>query len=480
MECFLAFPLLSRELANSLLVSIPLTTSLLVGGRAAPSRTGAHGAQDLVRAMRDSPSLTELRLNSNDNGSGRKLSDETAERIAAMLGNPPLVHANGGMRAIGLSGSDITNRGAALLATALHKKHNPDDPYGVGGAGSRSTFLGRVGRRLLRRPPPPPPVPAFRMPSTTAAVLPASLTMQRLELAGCPGITDFKIKFRIEEALARNRAAAQALGEEAARDRLVVPPAEAAAAGGGGAAAEAAGGHGTDDGALSLGVAAAAASSSSREVAGGDNGVCSGGGPVAAVIAVSVVAACAPAGAVAAASSDRRGSSTSSSSSSSSSSDDDADEVEDEQKTSLDESFFGQDGDRKFSVMSREAIETLHSPARQILSMAERCSEFSAQIPTLAAASLELKHFRSELAQLHGNVDQLQFNKIDTVMTGPLTSGKAQAKAQRKALTKQCIALGKRIEVVNKQLEERIGGGAGAELPPLELPAFPVPAEEDD
>ena len=158
-------------------------------------------------------------------------------------------------------------------------------------------------------------------------------------------------------------------------------------------------------------------------------------------------------------------------------------------KTSLDDSFFGQeveieeevsaDGDRKFSVISREAIETLDSLAGQILSMAERCSEFSAQIPTLAAASLELKHFRSELAQLHGNVDQLQFNKIDTVMTGPLTSGKAQAKAQRKALTKQCIALGKRIEVVNKQLEERIGGGAGAELPPLELPAVPVPAEEE-
>ena len=158
-------------------------------------------------------------------------------------------------------------------------------------------------------------------------------------------------------------------------------------------------------------------------------------------------------------------------------------------KTSLDDSFFGQeveieeevtaDGDRKFSVMSREAIETLDSLARQTLSMAERCSEFSAQIPTLAAASLELKHFRSELAQLHGNVDQLQFNKIDTVMTGPLTSGKAQAKAQRKALTKQCIALGERIEVVKKQLEERIGGGAGAELPPLELPAVPVPAEEE-
>ena len=157
------------------------------------------------------------------------------------------------------------------------------------------------------------------------------------------------------------------------------------------------------------------------------------------------------------------------------------------EQSSLDDSFFGQeveieeevaaDGSRKYSVMSREAIETLDSLAEQIATMAARCDAVSAEVPTRAAGAIELKHFRSELAQLHGNVDKLQFNKIDAVMTGPLTSGKAAAKAQRKALTKQCIALGERIEAVVKQNEERLNGGAGAQLPKLELPALPVPQE---
>lgn len=53
---------------------------------------------------------------------------------------------------------------------------------------------------------------------------------------------------------------------------------------------------------------------------------------------------------------------------------------------------------------------------------------------------------KGKLAQMHGTLDKLQMESIDAVMTGPLTSGKADAKELRKALTKRCEQLTEQVQ----------------------------------
>jgi hypothetical protein len=74
---------------------------------------------------------------------------------------------------------------------------------------------------------------------------------------------------------------------------------------------------------------------------------------------------------------------------------------------------------------------------------------------------------RGELAQLNGNIEKLQCTGIDAVVTAELTSGKTEAKEQRKGLTKRADTLQKKALELKKRLEQRINlGGSGKSLAP--------------
>ena len=53
---------------------------------------------------------------------------------------------------------------------------------------------------------------------------------------------------------------------------------------------------------------------------------------------------------------------------------------------------------------------------------------------------------------LNGQLDKLQFTGIDAIVTGPLVSGKAEARAARKALNKRADALSTHIKALHGEL----------------------------
>ena len=68
-------------------------------------------------------------------------------------------------------------------------------------------------------------------------------------------------------------------------------------------------------------------------------------------------------------------------------------------------------------------------------------------------SSLSLRVLQNfDRAALNGQLDKLQFQGIDSVVTGPLTSGKEQARAQRKGLNKAAAALSADIKALHADL----------------------------
>ena len=58
----------------------------------------------------------------------------------------------------------------------------------------------------------------------------------------------------------------------------------------------------------------------------------------------------------------------------------------------------------------------------------------------------------NELAQMYGTLEKLQFTKVDAIITGDLSSGRAEAKQKRKQLTKTISAVMERVVRVRKQV----------------------------
>eukprot|EP00937_MAST-01D_sp_MAST-1D-sp2_P000644 g644.t1 len=101
---------------------------------------------------------------------------------------------------------------------------------------------------------------------------------------------------------------------------------------------------------------------------------------------------------------------------------------------------------RKYSGPSKQAINKLTDLDRQVLKFVQRFKALEKEGKTLAMDSMELKQTRNNLAQLNG------------VTTGGLNSGKADAKAQRKQLTRQVLELHELIPAAVKMIDDRIAG----------------------
>ena len=111
---------------------------------------------------------------------------------------------------------------------------------------------------------------------------------------------------------------------------------------------------------------------------------------------------------------------------------------------------------RTFSVASESALKKLATFREQLDGIKTKVDGINSRLSTQSDGNTQDKHlgkFKSELGLLNGRVDKLQFSGIDSVMVGPLTSGKGDARALRKQLNKQASELSKLI----KELHKRIG-----------------------
>ena len=108
--------------------------------------------------------------------------------------------------------------------------------------------------------------------------------------------------------------------------------------------------------------------------------------------------------------------------------------------------------------------------------------EFKAMMEMSDAAARDLgagempKTLRSELAQLHGTANKMLATRVDSLLTGDLTSGKDEARARRKALVAGLEALIERTEQQVSFLDLKKAGGTPEEdlRRLLALPAAPT------
>ncbi len=84
-------------------------------------------------------------------------------------------------------------------------------------------------------------------------------------------------------------------------------------------------------------------------------------------------------------------------------------------------------------------------------SVAEFGSRFVAERDRVAEA--RLASVVDELAQQYGNLEKLLFTKVDAIITADLDSGRIDAKAKRKALTKAVSALMERVVGMRKEVD---------------------------
>ena len=111
---------------------------------------------------------------------------------------------------------------------------------------------------------------------------------------------------------------------------------------------------------------------------------------------------------------------------------------------------------RKMSALSNEALTQLDTYDSKIAAIQTQVTAFRARCAAPGAGRDELVGIKNRLAGLNGQLDKLQFQGIDSVVTGPLTSGKAQARAQRKGLNKTAAALSKDIKALHAVLAQAL------------------------
>jgi len=97
---------------------------------------------------------------------------------------------------------------------------------------------------------------------------------------------------------------------------------------------------------------------------------------------------------------------------------------------------------RRLSVKSLDAIVTLNKAATDLTDLKQELSTCQRLVAQDKVRGLPaLRKMKTRVGMLIGAAAKLQRQKIDSVICGPLTSGKDNARQQRKALNKQTIRL---------------------------------------
>ena len=68
--------------------------------------------------------------------------------------------------------------------------------------------------------------------------------------------------------------------------------------------------------------------------------------------------------------------------------------------------------------------------------------------------SMRLTDWTDSLAQTYGNLERLQYTKVDAIITADLNTGRKKAKIERKKLTKGISSLLDRVVALRKIVEE--------------------------
>jgi len=111
---------------------------------------------------------------------------------------------------------------------------------------------------------------------------------------------------------------------------------------------------------------------------------------------------------------------------------------------------------RTFSVASEAALSKLSTFREQLDKIKNQVDAINSRLTEQSnggdVQDKRLGKFKTELGLLNGRVDKLQFSGIDSVMVGPLTSGKVDARALRKKLNKRASELSKQIKAIHSRI----------------------------
>jgi len=108
---------------------------------------------------------------------------------------------------------------------------------------------------------------------------------------------------------------------------------------------------------------------------------------------------------------------------------------------------------RTLSSDSQAVMTALDSIDEQMQTMQKMSDAAEATLERAGASDLNLE-LRSQLGQLHGNVNTLLATRIDALLVGALVSGRDAARLKRKALIKQAECLIERTESQVKRFDE--------------------------
>ena len=108
---------------------------------------------------------------------------------------------------------------------------------------------------------------------------------------------------------------------------------------------------------------------------------------------------------------------------------------------------------RKYSINSENALSDLQRCEVKLEAFEAEVARIEAALLGLSASSAEdALACKNRLAVLSGEVEKLQFGKIDSIMTGGLRTGKAVAKDSRKGLNVRADSLGARVRELHTLL----------------------------
>lgn len=105
-----------------------------------------------------------------------------------------------------------------------------------------------------------------------------------------------------------------------------------------------------------------------------------------------------------------------------------------------------------FSVASTKTLSSLDKVSEEYSNMVTKVDDIEKSTDLNNATNvLDAKHL---LAQIAGNIDKLQFNKLDAIQTTDLNSGKEIARTQRKGLNQSLDALQQRVQKLYKEYSD--------------------------
>ncbi len=123
-----------------------------------------------------------------------------------------------------------------------------------------------------------------------------------------------------------------------------------------------------------------------------------------------------------------------------------------------------------FSLASRDRLEELRFLSTRVDLVETEVVKHRVVALDPSASDATLSVVQNALAQCYGNIERLQFTKVDAVVTGDLNSGKDETRALRKRISKRTHRLSKEVETLIEGIKKKRGQGkhmknkSGAEM----------------